>query len=341
MRTPPLGATIFAMTDPSWLPILISSVALLVAITSLLWQVGKHLLDGPRLRITLEAAEWDPGFRLGWVRSKDGRYPSAADRQPGDAVECALLTVENVGRGAATFRNPAVSYRTARHGLLRRRGRYSATPRLFDIGDMDPHPSTSTGPHRLEPRSQLTFVVDIHSLIPGAKTAAHRRRAIVRPCVSVTGRRHPLRGKWRMRWRIPLDALTLRDYGTTIPIERLILLHMARAGGEGSSLGYRARLVGMHLWLSRESGLNVSQRVDAAIEESWSEEGAPSRRDDPMSHSVEAYYLGRWIEENSDAIDWSGAERQYVLRQAARASREVARPTESEEELRGGSAWYF
>lgn len=211
------------------LPIAISSFALAVSLMALGWQITKHRLDGARVTIRLEPTFWEPGGRISRGRSNSsGRMSEPVFPRPDWTrvyIECASLIVENRGRSAVTIENPSIHYRE-------RPGQKwsSLSLRLF-FGSNGRH-ITSEDPIRVEPGSRVEYLVDVWSAIDAIRGQdpgryPRGRESVLRAGVEVHGRGHA-RAPWRLRWKVPPDAMTLVMFAKQIPVERVLLLLLLR-----------------------------------------------------------------------------------------------------------------
>ncbi|MFF2269310.1 hypothetical protein ACFVTZ_13655 [Cellulosimicrobium cellulans] len=328
------ASTSFAL--PAWLPIVISAIALLVSTTSLAWQMGKHRLDGPRLRLSLDPMEWVPAEMIHSGRSRSGELRTVRGFQDRAtiSVECARLTVENIGRAAVTVSTPGVAYSGGRRVWWSlRRWRRSVSPRLFKIEGIEPVPLQSSSPVRIDPRSSVSWVLDVHSVIPAVLEHSKRRRAVFRPCVSVPGRRFPVRGSWWRRWRVPRSAVSIRDFGSKTTLDRVILLELARNFDSESDtlslLPRRARLAAAKLWARHESGAALdADAVETALEEATRR---TNYRVEPPVVMAD-FAVATWLENHPTGVDWERHAEQYkrtLAQEARRTEREQKRSAPS------------
>ncbi|KZE41625.1 hypothetical protein [Microbacterium sp. T32] len=188
------------------LALVVASFGLFASLGALVWQFTKHVLDGGRVKVYLNAGVWEPSFALRINRS--GRFALRPDDDTAatfrDNFEVAQLVIENPGRTAVTVYSPGLAIGGA--GAKD----HSLTPRTFELpeGFGADRPSTANVV-RLEPYDRVSFLFDYWSVVPGLLEKASSRGITVRGFVSVAGRTNrPQKSSWRKRWRIPQGAYT-------------------------------------------------------------------------------------------------------------------------------------
>lgn len=188
------------------LPLVISLLSFAAALAALVWQFTKHVLDGGRVRVYLNAAIWEPEIMLatnrsGRFRLKDDQSAKAVVR--GRALEVAQLVVENPGRIPVTVYSPGLAF--SGHGKTK----HSVSPRMFGTdGAYGPDEALLDNVVRLEPYGRVTFLLDFWGIMPGILEDTPKGEVVVRGQVNVAGKRRP-RGssRWR-RWRIRTGMYT-------------------------------------------------------------------------------------------------------------------------------------
>lgn len=189
------------------LPIVISILSFIIALTALIWQITKHMLDGGRVRVYLRATIWEPDIGLatnysGKFLFRDGRNARAVLR--GKALEMAQLVVENPGRIPITIHTPALAF--SGHG----KRRHSIGPRMFEIGlQGGPDVASTETMTRIEPYGRVTFLLDLWSVLPGVVDDARQGKVAVRGQVDVAGKRKPQKSSWRRRWKFDKSTYTM------------------------------------------------------------------------------------------------------------------------------------
>lgn len=189
-----LGLSVVTLT------LVISLLSFAAALAALIWQFAKHVLDGGRVRVYLNAAIWEPDFMLATNRSgrlllKDDQSARAVVR--GRALEVAQLVVENPGRIPVTVYSPGLAF--SGHG----KKSHSMVPRMFGTdGAYGPDDALTDSVVRIEPYGRVTFLLDFWSVIPGVLEDTPKGEVVVRAQVDVAGKRFPQRSSRRKRWRI-------------------------------------------------------------------------------------------------------------------------------------------
>lgn len=185
----------------------VSLVSLLIAFAALGWQVAKHFLDGGRVKVYLNTAIWEPGFRL--TTNRSGKFKlqddsSARSVMVGRALELAQLVVENPGRVPVTIYGPGLSI--SGHG----KKDHSLVPQMFSTGEMFGSESGVTDTVvRLDPYARVTFLLDYWSVVPSLLKGTQHDRVFLRGHVSVAGRtKRPQKSSRRLRWRIERGKYT-------------------------------------------------------------------------------------------------------------------------------------
>lgn len=201
MTPDPLGVPV-----PVW-ALGVSLLSLLIALGAIGWQVAKHFLDGGRVRVYLNAAIWEPEFKLATNRSGKLQLQdddSARSVTHGRALELAQLVVENPGRTPVTIYSPGLSI--SGHG----KKNHSLGPRMFSTGEtFGPDSAVTDTVVRLDPYARVTFLLDYWSVLPSLLNDAPHDRVYLRGHVGVAGRtKRPQKSSRRLRWRIPRGTYT-------------------------------------------------------------------------------------------------------------------------------------
>lgn len=192
-----LGLSVVTLT------LVISLLSFAAALAALIWQFAKHVLDGGRVRVYLNAAIWEPDFMLATNRSgrlllKDDQSARAVVR--GRALEVAQLVVENPGRIPVTVYwvySPGLAF--SGHG----KKSHSMVPRMFGTdGAYGPDDALTDSVVRIEPYGRVTFLLDFWSVMPGIVEDTPKGEVVVRGQVEVAGKRRSRRSSWLRRWKI-------------------------------------------------------------------------------------------------------------------------------------------
>ena len=189
-----LGLSVVTLT------LIISILSFAIAMVALVWQITKHFLDGGRVRVSLNAAIWEPDFMLatnhsGRLLMKNEDAAKAVIR--GRALEVAQLVVENPGRIPVTVYSPGLSF--SGHG----KKKHSVVPRMFATdGAYGPDDAVTDNVVRIEPYGRVTFLLDLWSVMPWILKDAPKGEVVVRGQVNIAGKRRPRRSTWRKRWKI-------------------------------------------------------------------------------------------------------------------------------------------
>lgn len=296
---------------PSWLPLVLSAAALAVSLFALGWQVQKHLLDGARVRVWLDPAMWLPGTVIRTAQSRHGQLTADSSTRE-VAVECAVVTVVNVGRTPVTISAPGIAYRGERRRWRLRRTLHTITPRLFQLGEGFSGYSTDTKACRLEPYDHALYVFDIHTVLEAAREDRGRDRVVLRGSVAIAALRRSVLTRWKRRWVVPATMATLVGFGPTMPLERLIMLRLARESGSEdrmSDLDYIARVIAAKLVASRDSSESTLELVDEAVKATLA--NVPFAKHRPPL-GIAAFNIAQALDASPERVDWSGAE--YELR---------------------------
>jgi hypothetical protein len=177
------------------LALAVASLGFVISLFALSWQIAKHLLDGGRVKVQLNAAAWEPSFMLTVERS--GRWRLNPDNQTSpEHIEVAQLVVENPGRTAVTVYSPGIAV----SGHVKKNHRIS--PRMFPLPDYGPDAAVTDTVVRIEPYDRVTFILDYWSIVPRMKELAGNRAITLRGVVEVAGKSKPRRSSWHRRWRI-------------------------------------------------------------------------------------------------------------------------------------------
>ncbi|MGA5270162.1 hypothetical protein [Streptomyces lydicamycinicus] len=185
------------------LTLIVAGFGLLASLVALGWQVAKHMLDGGRARVYLNAAIWEPGLRL--TVNRTGKWETGTDHfehvMP-ENLEVAQLVVENPGRTPITAYNPTLSI-----AGIGRNGRTIA-PRMFKASTFGPESPKTEALVRIEPYDRVTFLLDYWSVIPSLLDGAGKSSLRIRGAVSIAGRKGLRRSSRRFAWNVPRDSFT-------------------------------------------------------------------------------------------------------------------------------------
>lgn len=184
------------------LALIFAGAGFLISVFAVGWQVAKHLLDGGRVKVQLNAASWEPGFML--LVERSGRWSLNANGQNigPDRIEVAQLVVENPGRTPVTIYSPGIAIDgdgTKHHQI---------SPRMFELPDMGSDSAVRKTVLRIEPYDRVTFLLDYWSVIPGLKENSGKRGFTLRGVVAVAGKLKPRKSPRRRAWQIGPDAWT-------------------------------------------------------------------------------------------------------------------------------------
>ncbi|WP_329444897.1 hypothetical protein OG906_21150 [Streptomyces sp. NBC_01426] len=183
----------------------VAILSLLVALIALIWQVTKHVLDGGRVRVHLNAAILEPKFQL--ATNKSGKFEMPAPGGIGllrpQNIEVAQLVVENPGRTAVTIHGPTLAV----SGVGGKS--YSISPRKFAWDGDGADDAITTSAVRVDPYSRVTFLLDYWSVVPRLHQQASGGSVRLRGMVNVGGRRRASRSSRRLAWRIEEGAWTV------------------------------------------------------------------------------------------------------------------------------------
>ncbi|MFD3777974.1 hypothetical protein [Streptomyces sp. NPDC058612] len=186
------------------LALIIAAISLAVALSTLIWQIVKHLLDGGRVRVRLNVGILQPRAQLSV--NQNGRFVMQDPGRTGllrRNIEVAQLVVENPGRSAVTIHGPTLDIR----GVSKKP--YSVSPRRFPW-DGDGHDDAEMKSSvRLDPYSRAVFLLDFWSVIPDLHGQAAGDAIYLRGMVHVGGRRRPRKSSRRRSWKIPVGAWTV------------------------------------------------------------------------------------------------------------------------------------
>lgn len=185
------------------LALVVAGAGFLVSFIALAWQISKHMLDGGRVRVYLNAATWEPGARF--TTNNTGKWKMEAGefgRVAKENIELAQLVVENPGRTAITIHRPGLAVST------RGKKDYFVTPRMFKLENYGSDTATAETVVRIDPYDRVTFLLDYWSVIHSRLSDPQHRRINVRGSVLVAGRKRPRRSPRRLKWKIPKESWT-------------------------------------------------------------------------------------------------------------------------------------
>ncbi|WP_143685383.1 hypothetical protein [Streptomyces sp. 1222.2] len=193
------------------LALIVAGAGFLVSLFTLGWQISKHMLDGGRVRIYLNAATWEPGVKLttnntGQWQMDIGTFGQVAKEN----IELAQLVVENPGRTAVTIHRPGLSI--AMKGKTER----FIVPRMFKLDDFGSDTATAETVVRIDPYDRITFLLDYWSVIPDHLHVPPGTDVTVRGSVLVAGHKRPRRSPRSRAWKIPAGAWTAYRDGESI-----------------------------------------------------------------------------------------------------------------------------
>lgn len=195
------------------LALIVAGAGFLVALFTLGWQISKHMLDGGRVRVYLNAATWEPDIKL--TTNNTGKWEMTVGtfgRVARENIELAQLVVENPGRTAITIHRPglsvAIKSETERH----------IVPRMFKLDDYGSDTATAETVVRIDPYDRVTFLLDYWGVIPDHLSIPQAADVKVRGSVLVAGHKRPRRSPRSRAWKIPADAWTAyRDLDSISP----------------------------------------------------------------------------------------------------------------------------
>ncbi|MFE3583396.1 hypothetical protein [Streptomyces vinaceus] len=183
-------------------------LSLAVAAFSLGWQITKHVLDGGRVRVYLNAGILgESSIAVNETGEWEIPYPFEGGLHSAH-IEIAQLVVENPGRSSVTIYNPALVVAGAK------KSHYSMCPSFFKF-DGDEIISTKSV-FRLEPYARVTYLLDYWRVIPMLREGASGDPVQLQGMVKVAGRKKPQKSSRRLKWIIPNDAWTARSGVTEI-----------------------------------------------------------------------------------------------------------------------------
>ena len=187
------------------LALIVAGAGFLISVFAVGWQVVKHLLDGGRVKVQLNAASWEPGFMLMVNRTGKWELDPNGQKSSPDRIEVAQLVVENPGRTPVTVYSPGIAIEgdgTKHHRI---------SPRMFDLPDMGSDSAVRETIKRIEPYDRVTFLLDYWSLVPGLKAKSGKRGITLRGVVEVAGKSKPRKSSRRRAWHIrPGDRTSYR-----------------------------------------------------------------------------------------------------------------------------------
>ncbi|MBO1765795.1 hypothetical protein [Allobranchiibius sp. GilTou38] len=189
------------------LALIVSLFSFAIAVAALIWQIVKHVLDGGRVKVYLNAAILEPDLMLSTNHS--GRFllqddAGAHSVKRGRALELAQLVVENPGRLPVTVHSPGLAF--SGHGKKRE----SIVPRLFGTnGAYGVDDAVTETVVRLEPFGRVAFLLDYWAVTSSILKDARKGRVLVRGKVGVGGRGNkPQMSSWRRRWLLTRGMYT-------------------------------------------------------------------------------------------------------------------------------------
>lgn len=195
------------------LALFVAAAGFLVALFTLGWQIYKHILDGGRVRVYLNAATWEPGIKL--TTNNTGKWEmsvGAFGKIARENIELAQLVVENPGRAATTIHSPGLSI------VVKGEPERHIVPRMFKLDDYGSNTAMAETVVRIDPYDRVTFLLDYWSVITDHLTIPQAAEVKVRGSVLVAGHKRPRRSSRRRAWKIPSDAWTAyRDLDSISP----------------------------------------------------------------------------------------------------------------------------
>lgn len=310
-----------------WLPIFIAGLALLVSTMTFAWNLFKHVyLDGPRVKVELRPAVFEPEFSLAkWV-SDDGKIQSRDESKRHRGIECAWMCIENSGRTAVTISEPSIAFRGPRKFL--KWPRHSIGPRVIPgATSIESDARDDVRAVRLNPYDRVVFVMDIHPALRAARESVgpDRKRLVVRAQVLVAGRRNPKKGPWKKRWRVPKGASSLYNWSQTIPVDLALLQPLLKDRGKDavpSTIDYTVQKIAVRLWETRDND-NVLDRARRALDVDEVRYSLGVEGVTMAVHHVAAVLRGGY-----GTLDWSGAAK------AAESERKSQAPSSGTTSLR-------
>ncbi|TJZ55882.1 hypothetical protein FCH28_11395 [Streptomyces piniterrae] len=200
----------------------------MASITTLSWQIAKHMLDGGRARVYLNAAIWEPGVKL--LVNRTGKWETHTrdfEHASPENIEVAQLVVENPGRTPITVYNPALII----SGSGRRN--HAISPRMFKaslFGHETPATETLV---RIDPYDRVTFLLDYWSVLPALLEGARKSKIRLRGGVCVAGRKRPRKSSRYLAWIIPRGSWTANKGVTEISPYTVMWRELYRATVSG------------------------------------------------------------------------------------------------------------
>ncbi|GAA4995280.1 hypothetical protein GCM10023205_80430 [Yinghuangia aomiensis] len=178
---------------------IIAGMSFVIATCALAWQVSKHMLDGGRVRVSLNAAAWELGhsFRV----NRSGIWELSGELG-NTSMEVAQLVVENPGRAAVTVYSPSLAI----YGTAKRK--YAVTPRTFQLEGYGIDDATTDMVVRIDPYHRVSFILDYWSVIPEELSESKGSGIVVRGAVSVAGKKGARKSSRRRAWKIRRGAWT-------------------------------------------------------------------------------------------------------------------------------------
>lgn len=252
------GSSVPDFDPTAWIALVLSIVGLLVSILL-------RYLDGPRVRVRMRPVLFGVGHS-GTLTYHGGGWPIPDSKggaelrrpDPGEVIELAEIVIENCGRHPMTVYEIGFRWLGKRNGWWRRRVRLSSVPipirpphyegRVYAEGDQ----------FRIEPSDVVTVLVDYWDLVRSHRPTPNGNVEL-RAAVRVAGRRHLKTSPWKLRWRIPDNAVTSVGMAKKIPVRAVI-----------------SKSIGLSLLYSKAETLGdisfLSRSLESALQGKWADD---------------------------------------------------------------------
>lgn len=185
------------------LAFVVAGAGFLVSLIALGWQISKHMLDGGRVRVYLNAATWEPEIKL--TTNNTGKWKMTTEnfgKVAKENIELAQLVVENPGRTAITIHRPGLAV------SIKGKKEHFITPRMFGLENYGSDTATPETVVRIDPYDRVTFLLDYWSIVHSHLVNSKNSHIKVRGSVLVAGRKRARRSPRRLAWHLPKGAWT-------------------------------------------------------------------------------------------------------------------------------------
>ncbi|WP_159393231.1 DUF485 domain-containing protein [Streptomyces rimosus] len=286
-------------TPVAVLTFIVVGLGFIVSVFTLCWQMAKHVLDGGRLRIYLNAAIWEPTLKL--TTNRSGKWEigkSGLGSISPENIEVAQLVVENPGRTPVTIYNPGVSIT----GTAKRK--YSLSPRMFALSSQGPDSATTETVVRIDPYDRVTFLLDYWSVVPGLLKEAGDSGITIRGSVSVAGRRRLRKSSYRRAWRIPQGAWTVRKDASSISPFTVMWRELFRLHSQPQDNDESGDLAGYELGaILRGAMLKFGDRPKVGAFQSALEQVAGDRGVTSAAYAIDSWVMCEALNQHSGHLD--------------------------------------